>query len=941
MKFPNTFATSVLEVDSCQEFLASQLPIAPSSFTHFPHADIHQTIQRCFESVVERHPDQVAVKTPEQTLTYRELNEKGNQVAHAVVERCGTLPQQVAFLLPNDGSALPVLLGILKAGKSYVPLDPLFPRDRLAYMLEDSTAQVILTDEANEALARSLGPECVVINVDNISPVRAVENLDLDIDPLSVAYILYTSGSTGQPKGIAFCHRNLLHTTMCLINSLRFSPTDSLTQMHSTSFASSIVDIYCCLLTGGTLYPWDVKERGFIGLADWLRREKVTSLQWIPTPFRHFMEALEEDVKFPDVRLVVMASEPLTTKEVKLHRRHFGADSLLVNQMGTSESHNYHLYFVSHETQVDSYIVPAGYSVSEDRTALILDENHAPVKPGEPGEIAICSPYMALGYWNRDALTTEKFLPGPTGQAGGIYLTGDLGRVREDGCLIHLGRKDFQVKIRGYRIETTEVEKTLHEAPGVRDAVVVAQSTEAGDTQLVAFIIPEQFNTISVADVKEYLAERLPQYMVPADFVQLDSFPTTVTGKLDRKRLPQVSQRSPQSATAKFAPPQTPSETLLFELWARVLGTQSFGTEDNWFELGGHSLTAARLFLEIEKRTGKRLPMSTLFQHQTIGEQARLIDSDMDSISWSSLVPIQPNGSRPPLFLIHAHGGSVLGYHELAHYFDSDQPVYGLQAQGLDGVSFQERSMAEMATAYLEEIRTVQPRGPYHLAGFCFGGNVAYEMAQQLRKAGEKVAFLAMIETSHPAYPRYLSHISRRQRITHKILDRCKFEWDYGVQNGDERIRSFIFSRMEKIFSVAQVKIEEKLSRVATPFHLTIPHSQRYKQARLEAVHDRAYYGQHPEVYPGDVLLFIASNQPSGIQSDPTLGWGDLIEGALTIHEVEGYRVGILDEPRVQQVAEILKMKLEEALLHLNEIDGSSSSEGDPSSSMTALETTQ
>lgn len=932
--------------DARQEFHARNLLRTPSVFEHFLEQDVHQTIHGRFEQIAERHPTNVAIKTPEWSLTYQALNQRANQIAHTLIEQFGNEPEQVAFLLPNDGTAIAALLGILKAGKSYVPLDPLFPQDRLVYMLKDSRASFIVTDNANQQLASELQPDAKLVNLDALADTISTSNPGVHGDPRALAYILYTSGSTGLPKGIGFAHFNLLHTTMCLVNSLRISPDDRVTQMHSTSFAASIVDIYCALTAGATLYPWDVKSRGFIGLADWLRSERVTCFLWIPTPFRHFMDTFEPDERLPDVRIVVMASEPLTQKERNLHRQHFAADSLLINQMGTSESHNYNLHFISHDSEIDSYIMPAGYSVSEDREVLILDDAHHSLPQGETGEIAIKTEYMSLGYWQQPDLTAEKFLPDPAGSDKRIYLTGDLGMIREDGCLIHQGRADFQVKIRGYRIEITEIEKALSDHPDIRDAVVVAKDTATGDKQLVAYVMPKKLGALLdqrvavpsngtalenatpvnpsggvngadfggfVDEVKDYLGQQLPEYMVPPVFVKVDAFPTTATGKMDRMKLPepgQTAQRQPDLPTVE---PTTPTETHLARIWSKLLGIGSISTNQSFFELGGHSLLAARLFFDIEKEMGVRVPLATLFHAQTVAELARVIDGESVPVSWNSLTPIRTEGSRPPLYLIHAHGGNVLGYYELASYLDENQPIYGLQAIGLDGISIQDRTFDEIAAAYIEEIRRLQPHGPYYLSGYCFGGNMAFAMAQQLRKAGEEVALLALVDAGHQEYPQYPESASSVDRLRSKLKSRIAFEWESATSEGLASVWPHIQARFTRTKDIVQIKAEHKLHSFAPKVGLSFRQSQLYIQERLEQVHDRAYYGYHPESYDGDMVLFRAEHQPPGIIRDDSMGWADVVQGTLTMHELPGFPVGLLDEPRVQILAKILQEHLHSA----------------------------
>ncbi len=425
-------------------------------FERFEKSQIHQGIHQRFAQQVKKYSKRLAIKDPERTLTYEAANHEANSIARAILKRSDRGVGQVAFLLHNDAYAITTLLGILKAGMSYVPLDPLFPRDRTAFMLDNSESKLIVTNNAHRNLAREIsGGRVPILLVDEIDLAARTSEISCDVDPESMAYILYTSGSTGKPKGIAFSHRNLLHTTMCLINRLHVCQDDRMTQLHSTSFAASVVDIYCPLLNGASVYSWDVKARGIGRLAKWLIEEKVTSVQWIPTPFRQLMATFNEDgVVFPDVRLLIMASEPLTRREYDLYRMRFSDHCLFVNQMGTSESYNYALCFVNKQSSFDGSSVPAGYSVSEDREILLLDDSLNTVPPGEIGEIAIKSKYMSIGYWRNAELTKEKFLQRSDGDPRTVYLTGDLGRLLENGCLIHQGRKDFQFKIRGYRVGT-------------------------------------------------------------------------------------------------------------------------------------------------------------------------------------------------------------------------------------------------------------------------------------------------------------------------------------------------------------------------------------------------------------------------------------------------------------------------------------------------------
>ena len=394
--------------------MPSVVPI--NEFDRFEKADIHQGIHERFETCAQKYGQRVVILDPERSFTYAAANTAANNIARSIVKLTGQQGGQIALVLPNDAFTILSLLGALKANKAYVPLDPSFPEERTSFMLQSSEAKLIVADETHYALARRISNDKVpILTLEEMDLSKPSDNLGMHCDPTSLAYILYTSGSTGKPKGIAFGHRNLLHTTMCLINNLHISSEDRLTQLHSTSFAASVVDIYCAILNGASVYPWDVKVRGLRGLATWLNSEGITSIQWIPTPFRRLMETSGPEDTFDTVRLVVMASEPLTRREFDLYRQHFPSDCLLVNQMGTSESYNYHLFFANKDTAFEGSNVPAGYPVSEDREVLLLDEHRNEVGAGEIGEIAIRSEYMSLGYWNAPELTAKAFCEIPPG----------------------------------------------------------------------------------------------------------------------------------------------------------------------------------------------------------------------------------------------------------------------------------------------------------------------------------------------------------------------------------------------------------------------------------------------------------------------------------------------------------------------------------------------
>lgn len=640
-----------LEVDS---LFPVDHPRPTNDFTPFLPDTIEQGIHQRFEQMTLLYPNHPAIKTPLEEWSYAELNYQANRVAHLILAEESD-SNQVGLLLPHGASMIGAMLGVLKASKIYVPLDPGFPTSRLTFMAKDAEIGLLITNDATEAIANDFElTGCRQLNLDQLAPTLTVANPDLPVDPKNPAYILYTSGSTGQPKGILFGHRNLLHTIMCLTNALHFGHNDRLTQFHSTSFAASVVDIYCSLLNGGTLYPWDVKRFGFTGLADWLISQEITSFQWIPTPFRHFVDSLavdsllgdtlsgyplDKNELFSHLRLVVMASEPLTIQEVERFRHHFPATCLLVNQMGTSESYNYRLFFLDQITiqkenhPFEGHTVPAGYPVSSKREVLILNEAGKPVETGETGEIAIRSPYMSLGYWRRPELNQAKFRQIDNDLNTPIYLTGDLGYLQPDGCLIHLGRRDFQVKIRGYRVEVGEIERRLCEFSDISDAVVHMLQNQSGEQELIAYIVPTAKGVFQSDVWRTHLAQQLPDYMIPADFVELTTLPTTDTGKLDRNALPLPPNTGtkfdrPASSLPLAHQPQTETERRVAQIWQETLQVEPIGLHDNFFALGGHSLKQAQMLQQVQNSFGRSLPFAQFIQSPTIAALATWLEQD-------------------------------------------------------------------------------------------------------------------------------------------------------------------------------------------------------------------------------------------------------------------------------------------------------------------------
>jgi amino acid adenylation domain-containing protein len=589
-----------------------------NAFIQFEAAEIEQAIPDRFEQQAKRYPNRIAVKTRDHELTYEALNEAANRVAHAILARCGEGEEPIALLFEHGAPAIVATLAVLKTGKIYVPLDPSYPRARMAYMLEDSRACLIVTHNKNLPLAVELAQNALqVIRMDALDSHLSEENLGLSISPDAPAYILYTSGSTGQPKGVVQNHRNVLHEIMNYTNAAHMGADDRMLLISSLSFADAVRTLYGALLNGAALLPLDLKQEGLGSLARWLMEEEITIYRSVPTTFRHFCRSLTGGRKFPQLRLVYLAGEPVYRGDVEVYKKHFSADCILVNGLGSSETLTYRWYFLHQKTPIAGHHVPVGYAV-EGKETLLLDESGQEVALGRIGEIAVKSRYLSPGYWRRPDLTQDKFLPDPRGTEERIYLTGDLGRLMPDDCLVHVGRKDFQLKVRGFRIEPAEIEMALLDHAAIQEAVVVTRSGSSGDPRLVAYLVPGTRTVPAIGELQRFLADRLPDYMIPATFVMLDALPLTPNGKVDRRALPVPDSERLEGA---FVAPHSPMEKLVAGIWQDLLGVDRVSVHDNFFDLGGDSLLALQAIAPLEHQLDLRIHPRELTV-QTLGQFA-------------------------------------------------------------------------------------------------------------------------------------------------------------------------------------------------------------------------------------------------------------------------------------------------------------------------------
>ncbi|MEO8191184.1 MAG: amino acid adenylation domain-containing protein [Acidobacteriota bacterium] len=876
--------------------------------TLFPR---HKVLHQILEDQAARTPDAVAVIAGRERISYRDLDERANRLAR-YLRRAGVgRDSHVGLCMERSIEVVVAMLGILKAGGAYVPLDPSYPADRLAFMIEDCGAATILTDER---LSGSLpqGP-ARLIRVDG--DAKAISREDgAPLEPLStpesLAYVIYTSGSTGIPKGVQIQHRSIVNYAIFAGEKFELGPGDRMLQFASISFDTAAEEIYSTLTRGAALVLRSdlmlespavfLKECGALG---------ITVLD-LPTAYWHELAAGlgEGGAAVPEsLRLVVIGGEKALADRARQWFRSAPPGTRVLNGYGPTET-TIAVTFV----EVDAASVTDGREISIGRPisnvqAYVLDRFLEPVAIGIPGELHIGGESVARGYLNRPALMTEKFVPDPFRNGSlRLYKTGDRVRYLPDGAIEYLGRMDEQIKVRGYRVELGEIESALRRATGVADAVVVARG-EGAQKRLVAYIVPQQKPGPSTADLRQRLGRSLPDYMIPSAFVLVDSFPMTPTGKLDRRALPEPGSEHSESGKT-FTPPRNEIEARLVGIWEEVLNVRPVGITDNFFDLGGFSLLAVRLFAILKREFGRELPLATVFRASTVEQLAALLSQETSSPAWNSLVPIQPRGSKPPLYLIHAGGGHVIFYMDLTRHLGPDQPVYGLQARGLDGKQPRGESVESMAADYLREIQEFQSRGPYSLGGASYGGVIAFEMAQQLLRQSEAVRILAVFDTWGPDYP------NQRPRRS------MKFQAVEFIERVDLHLGNFLVAKGPR----------EKLIYLKTKSGILAGNVLRVNRRRwakmrkliglpksLRQVEDaignakRRYF---PQFYPGKLTLFRATKQPAGYGYDRELGWTRVVGGGVEVHEVPGYHGAIVHEPRVGIMADQLTRCLDECL---------------------------
>lgn len=833
------------------------------------------TLDRLVAEQAARTPDRIAVVADQGELSYAALERRANSLAHVLAARMG--PERRVALVLERSLDLPVaLLGCFKAGAAYVPIDPDYPAERIALMIADSGASVVLRAADLAALDLEGGDHAPLV-------ASAAD------DP---AYVLYTSGSTGRPKGVVVRHRELVNHMCWMQRVYPLAADDAVLQKTSFSFDASVWEFFAPLIAGARLVmarPGGQQDAAY--LCQTMIRHGVTVLQAVPTLLRLLLDV----AAFAQCRLkrVFCGGEALPADLVAAMRRRGGAD--LINLYGPTET----TIEVSHwRCGADDGVatsVPIGRPI-DNVTLSVRDPAGALVPIGVAGELWIAGAAVAAGYLGQPELTAQRFVTLADG--GRAYRTGDLAAWRPDGALMFLGRRDHQVKIRGFRIELGEIEAVLRGHPGVHDAVAVVEG-EGSYAQIVGII--EADPGIDAAAVRARAVAALPVHMVPSFVVALDHLPLLPNGKVNRQAL--VGLRSDDGRTK--APPRDDVELRLLDIWQRVLKTP-VGVDDDFFALGGHSLLAVTLMSEVQKSFGHDLPLSVLFSAPTVAAQAAVLRQNAPAEAHAVLVPIRAGGRKRPLFLVHPTGGNVLCYLELARHLGADQPLYALQDPGLFSLQPEPPTLPAMAARYVQAVRKVQPEGPYYIGGWSSGGVVAYEMAQQLRQSGAEVGLLALIDSQAHLEPDETPDDGRLVNAIGRLLAyQANAEWEPLAESGTDA-------------PAAVARLHDLAERA----NLLPPGADDDYVRRLFAVfrdNVSAVSGYRAVPYSRRITLFRARDpmderiRNAAIHrpvDDPAHNWGQL--GNVKIRTVPGDHLSIIAGANAQSMGQALSEVIEE-----------------------------
>lgn len=865
-----------------------------------------------FDRCVEQHNHKIAVDFQGETLTYQELQCQINQLANYLSQLGVGVGTNIGLCLERGLDAVVGLLAILRVGATYIPLDPAYPKDRLEFMLTETQPSVVLTQ--SHTLPHLPTTTAQIVCLDQIQTVIQAARPALYDRPDhldSLAYIMYTSGSTGRPKGVKMPRSSVEYYLNAIGDVLKIQPSDIYLHVASFSFSSSVRQLLVPLSQGATvILASQAQAKNPLVLLELMKEKHITVSDTVASVWRSVLQAVKsleaakrDDLLANSLRLVLLSGDITACTVLQQICQHLSSRPDVINIYGQTETIGVCAYRLPQDFDRTEGYVPVGFPYDHNRI-YILDDAMQPVPQGNIGELYVSGGCLSDGYLNRPDLTERQFLPNPwaedaepTGLFARLYKTGDMARFLPDGCLEMRGRADFQVKLRGMRVELGEIESTIEHCPIAKEAIVLAKDDAQGEKRLVAYVVPQpssaplsprEFSTL----LKSKLKATLPDYLVPALVVKLEALPLTPNGKRDRLALPEPDWSSLSTSTGA-AQPEDQVEATLLQIWTDLFGFGP-GLQDNFFDLGGHSLMATQLFAQMDSEFGCKLSFNHLLESPTIKTMAAYIRAGHTQDKSVIVVPLRKEGSKTPLFCIHGIGGASLYYKAMLPYLPADQPVYGIQSRGFDGIEAPLRKVEEMAELYLREIRKVYPEGPISLVGHSFGGLVAYEMAQQLQQRGEVPGLLVIVDTKTPKLAKTPPSMRRLLKTVGRNLWRMPH-----AQRKDYLLNSIQwFYKKRKVINDREYAEELKRKKPNIPMLNVL--EPNYK----------AQESYNPQPYSGDMVVFRALTQSPRSAHNRTLGWDALVHGQIRVHTIPGMHTSVMEEPNIKILVKALNLYL-------------------------------
>ena len=878
--------------------------VTPESSSLLPDSSValpepqYELVTNLFASWVKSTPEYPAISQGGRTWSYSELSASAHALAQVLRSKGIEKGEPVAVCGSRSFGLIASIIGILLNGNVLLTVDQNLPQQRQQLILTEAKAKYLLYVGNQSSADEWMGESVEIINVTEdtgLAVNTAIVNpqtIELPgITPEDVAYIFFTSGTTGIPKGVLGVHKALSHFLDWQRQTFNVEPKDRIAQLTGLSFDAILRDIFLPLTSGSTLCLLEpTADLSSSYILPWLEKERISLLHTVPTLAQSWLVDIPSGISLRELRRVFFSGEPLTAQLINRWREAFPEAGEIINFYGPTETTMVKFYYPVPADQPLPAVQPVGYPQPSTQ-GLLLGENNQLCGIGETCQIVIRTPFRTLGYINAPEESHKQFVKNPyrDDDRDLLYYTGDRGRYRLDGSLEILGRIDHQVKIRGMRIEPGEIEAVLNQHPTVGQTLILAHEIAPGDKRLVAYIIPNREQACTNEELRDFLKQRLPNFMIPSAFVILDAFPRTPNGKVNRRALP-IPDFTQHESEATFVAPRDELERELTKIWKKVLGIKSIGVKDNFFDLGGNSLLAVSLIAKIQKTFDKNLSLVTIFQEaSTIEQLAKILRQEGWSPSESSLVPIQPNGSKEPFFFINS-----IGYiQQLALYLSSDQPCYGLSIfnlMGLDEQKIAQLQIKDIAEQFIKDMRSIQPEGPYLLGLYCGDFRIGIEVAQQLHQQGQKVGLLALIDAIWE--PRELGFYFYWHNFR-------QFGFSYLLFKMNQRIE-FIKGKLILYTNSIKGKFYSKTGSTVPKHFQDVNLLNRYYQLGRDYV---------PQVYPGK-FTFLSSSEWR-VRNSGKLE--NLAAGGFETHEIHGYHQNLLEEPQIQVLAEKLQACLDKA----------------------------